>query len=147
VPCGRPPLAKRGAGGSGLRGLPPYLEDGVPGRGLPFMSAGSYGTLGGGGRDQSEEPRVGVSGRIADERSGEIFRGFAVGRGMVGVWLRLELGLEPGLELWTVDAAGLKYRSGEILDALYKRLRSVLEFLLNFTVAFKFGAGSMTMEA
>lgn len=29
---------KRGAGGSGLRGLPPYLELGVPGRGLPLIS-------------------------------------------------------------------------------------------------------------
>jgi hypothetical protein len=78
-------VAKRGAGGRGRRGLPPYLEDGVPGRGLPLISAGSYGTLEGGGRDQSEELRVGVSGRIGDERSGEIFRGFAVGRGIVGV--------------------------------------------------------------
>lgn len=82
---GSPPLAKRGAGGRGLRGLPPYLEDGVPGLGLPLMSAGSYGTLGGGGLDQSEDPLVGVSGRIGDERSGETLRGFAVGRGMVGV--------------------------------------------------------------
>ena len=86
----------------------------MPGRGLPFISAGSYGTLDGGGRDQSEEARVAVSGRIGDERSGETFRGFAVGRGMVGVWPRLE----PGLELCTVDAAGLKYRSGDIRGAL-----------------------------
>lgn len=107
-------MAKSGAGGRGRRGLPPYLEDGVPGRGLPFISAGSYETLEGGGLDQSEEARVGVSGRMGDERSGETFRGFAIGRGMVGAWPRLE----PGLELWTVDAAGLKYRSGDIRDAL-----------------------------
>jgi hypothetical protein len=30
-----------GAGGSGRTGLPEYLEDGVPGRGLPLTSAGS----------------------------------------------------------------------------------------------------------
>jgi hypothetical protein len=27
-----------GAGGNGRRGLPPYLELGVPGRGLPLIS-------------------------------------------------------------------------------------------------------------
>jgi hypothetical protein len=90
--CGGTLVAKRGAGGRGRRGLPPYWEDGVPG----------------GGRDQSEEPRVGVSGLMDEARSGEIFRGLAVGRGMVGVWPRLEPGLEAGLELWTVEAAGLK---------------------------------------
>jgi hypothetical protein len=31
-----------GAGGSGLLGLPPYLDDGVPGRGEPLISDGSY---------------------------------------------------------------------------------------------------------
>lgn len=35
----------KGAGGSGRLGLPPYLELGVPGRGLPLMSARSYPTL------------------------------------------------------------------------------------------------------
>ena len=112
----------------------------MPGRGLPLISAGSYGTLDGGGRDQSEEPRVGVSGRMGDERSGEIFRGFAVGRGIDGVCPRLE----PGLELWTVDAAGLKYRSGEIRDALHDGFWSVLG-LLNVQVAFKVGARPMTV--
>lgn len=39
--AGLPP-ANSGAGGRGLLGeLPPYL-DGVPGRGLPLISAGSY---------------------------------------------------------------------------------------------------------
>lgn len=33
--------AKRGAGGRGRRGLPPYFELGVPGRGLPLRSEGS----------------------------------------------------------------------------------------------------------
>lgn len=37
-----PPLTENsGAGGKGLRGLPPYSEDGVPGLGLPLISAGS----------------------------------------------------------------------------------------------------------
>jgi hypothetical protein len=37
-----PPLSENsGAGGRGLLGLPPYCEDGVPGRGLPLMSGGS----------------------------------------------------------------------------------------------------------
>jgi len=38
---GAPVPANRGAGGSGLLGLPPYLEEGVPGLGAPFRSAGS----------------------------------------------------------------------------------------------------------
>ena len=46
-----------GAGGKGLFGLPPYLEDGVPGRGLPLISAGSYAISDGGGRDDSDELR------------------------------------------------------------------------------------------
>lgn len=53
---GRPP-AKSGAGGSGRFGEPPYCDDGVPGRGPPFMSAGSYGTLVAGGRAYSLDPR------------------------------------------------------------------------------------------
>lgn len=40
VGSGLPP-AKRGAGGKGRLGLPPYLVDGVPGLGMPFRSAGS----------------------------------------------------------------------------------------------------------
>jgi hypothetical protein len=103
------------------------------------MSAGSYGTLEGGGLDQSEEPLVGVSGRIGEERSGEMLRGFAVGRGIVGAWPRLEL----GLELCTVDAAGLKYRSVGILGALYEGLRLVLRLLFNVTVAFNVCARPM----
>lgn len=35
-------LENRGAGGKGLRGLPPYCVDGVPGLGLPLRSARSY---------------------------------------------------------------------------------------------------------
>lgn len=52
---GLAPPEKSGAGGSGRLGLPgrppPYLDDGVPGRGLPFKSAGSYETLEAGGRE------------------------------------------------------------------------------------------------
>ena len=77
--------ANRGAGGSGRRGLPPYFDDGVPGLGLPLMSAGSYGTVDGGGLVQSDEALVGVSGRMGELRSGDTPRGCAAGRGMVGV--------------------------------------------------------------
>jgi hypothetical protein len=38
----------KGAGGRGRRGLPPYLDEGVPGLGLPFISAGSNCRFGGG---------------------------------------------------------------------------------------------------
>lgn len=62
---------KSGAGGNGRRGLPPYLEDGVPGRGLPLMSAGSYGMLEGGGRESSEEARDGDHDLVGDARPGE----------------------------------------------------------------------------
>lgn len=56
-----------GAGGSGLLGLPPYCEDGVPGRGLPFRSAGSYCGAFGGGRVQSTDVLDGVLGRTGEE--------------------------------------------------------------------------------
>ena len=70
-----PPAANSGAGGKGLLGLPPYFEEGVPGRGLPLISAGSYDTDDGRGRVQSTEPLVGVSGLAGELRSGEMFRG------------------------------------------------------------------------
>lgn len=48
------PPANNGAGGNGRLGLPgrppPYRDEGVPGRGLPLMSAGSYETDDAGGR-------------------------------------------------------------------------------------------------
>src|SRR5580658_4966257 len=87
--CGGTPVAKSGAGGRGRRGLPPYWEDGVPGRGLPLISAGSYGTVGGGGRDQSEEPRVGVSGLMDEARSGRFSEDWQSGEG----WLAYDQGL------------------------------------------------------
>lgn len=57
----------RGAGGRGLLGLPPYLEEGVPGLGLPLMSAGSNCRFGG-GLLNSEEPLEGVQGLVGEFR-------------------------------------------------------------------------------
>ena len=49
-------------------GLPPYLEDGVPGRGLPLMSAGSYvGRL----DELVDEVREGDHDLVGDGRLGE----------------------------------------------------------------------------
>jgi hypothetical protein len=58
---------KRGAGGRGLLGLPPYLDDGVPGLGLPLRSAGSNCRFGG-GLLNSEEPLEGVQGLVGEFR-------------------------------------------------------------------------------
>lgn len=55
-----------GAGGSGLRGLPPYFEDGVPGRGLPCRSTGSYAMFDGGGREDSDDVRERTDDRAGD---------------------------------------------------------------------------------
>ena len=55
-----------GAGGSGRLGLPLYFEDGVPGLGLPLISADSYGISEGGGRESSDEVRDMV------DREGEV---------------------------------------------------------------------------
>jgi hypothetical protein len=90
-----------GAGGKGLRGLPPYCDDGVPGRGLPLISGGSYETVEAGGLGQSVDTREGVDGLTGE-------RGFAVGRGTEGALPRLEL----GRELYVLDAVG-RYLSGE----------------------------------
>ena len=58
---------KRGAGGKGLRGLPPYLEEGVPGLGLPFKSTGSKFRFEGGGRVNSlDPPRDGLQERVGE---------------------------------------------------------------------------------
>jgi hypothetical protein len=64
------PPAKSGAGGNGLLGLP-YLVEGVPGRGVPFMVSGSKETLDAAGLGQSLDPRDGVQGRGAWLRVGE----------------------------------------------------------------------------
>ena len=60
--------ANSGAGGSGRRGLPPYCEEGVPGLGLPFISAGSNWTFGGGGLENSVDALDGVQDRVGDDR-------------------------------------------------------------------------------
>ena len=56
----------RGAGGSGRLGLPPYLLEGVPGLGVPFISAGSNWRFVGGGRLKSEEPLPVSHDRVGD---------------------------------------------------------------------------------
>jgi hypothetical protein len=68
-PCA--PAENSGAGGRGRLGLPPYVDAGVPGLGLPLMSAGSYRLLMGGGRPYSDEVRDGVQGRVGDAPSME----------------------------------------------------------------------------
>ncbi len=49
--------------------LPPYFEDGEPGRGLPLRSTGSYAMSDGGGRDDSEDVRD-SSDRVGELRLG-----------------------------------------------------------------------------
>jgi hypothetical protein len=132
---GAVPPANNGAGGSGLRGLPPYLDEGVPGRGLPFRSAGSYETLAGGGRVQSDGSLNGDAGLVGDPRSGETCL-VAVGGGIEGVGPRLE----PGLETCGLEAVGLWYLSGEGLGALYEGTLSVFPLRLKVTRAFNKGA-------
>lgn len=93
---------KRGAGGSGLRGLPPYFEDGVPGRGPPCKSAGSYGIFAGGGREDSDDVRE-SNDRVGDR---ELLLGLygiyggalLIGGGMFGAVSRMEG--DGGLEDW-----------------------------------------------
>ena len=59
-----------GAGGSGLFGLPPYLDEGVPGRGFPLRSDGSYAVVEGGGLDVSDELREGDIDRVLELLAG-----------------------------------------------------------------------------
>jgi hypothetical protein len=47
-------------------GDPPYCVDGVPGLGLPLMSAGSKGTLLGGGRLYSFDTLDGMNGIVGE---------------------------------------------------------------------------------
>ena len=67
--------AKSGAGGNGLIGLPPYLLDGVPGRGLPLMSAGSYAMIDGGRLEELEEVRDGDDLEGVYDRAGDALLG------------------------------------------------------------------------
>lgn len=90
--------ANNGAGGNGRLGLPPYLVLGVPGRGLPLISARSYCVLvidgAAVGRTQSVE-RAGLHGRKGDpgrdEYSG-LSTADAAGGGNTGTRRRLEGG-------------------------------------------------------
>lgn len=90
------PPAKSGAGGSGRFGLPPYSDEGVPGRGEPLSSAGSYGMFIDGGRIQSVFCCEGVHGldgesdRIGD-RGGMYAEASLLGGGMAGMSSRTDL--------------------------------------------------------
>lgn len=57
-----------GAGGRGRLGLPPYLDEGVPGLGSPSRSTGSNCRFGGGTRLYSEDVREGLHERVGDIR-------------------------------------------------------------------------------
>lgn len=93
--------ANNGAGGNGRLGLPPYLVLGVPGRGLPLISARSYCVLVTDavafGRTQSVE-RAGLHGRRGDpgrdEYSGLSTADAVVGGGNTGTRRRLDGGRE-----------------------------------------------------
>jgi hypothetical protein len=67
------PPANRGAGGRGRFGLwlPPYRDEGVPGRGLPCMCSGSKETVEAGGRGQSLPTADGVHGLEGDVLVGD----------------------------------------------------------------------------
>ena len=73
---------------------PPYLEEGVPGRGLPLRSTGSYA----GRRDEFEDVRDGEYEerlgdiRLGDTRFGEygIYGGASVGGGRFGALARID---------------------------------------------------------
>lgn len=100
-----PGFENSGAGGSGLRGLPPYCDEGVPGLGLPFRSAGSYWGAIEGARVQSiEPPRDGVLGR-----TGEVTRSCIVYGGTDGILPSLDAGLLGDM---SADGCGRWYRSG-----------------------------------
>lgn len=91
----RAELEKSGAGGSGRLGLPPYFEEGVPGRGLPLRSDGSNDRLVGGGRENSEILDEGVHG-LCGEPLSLLEKGTYVesGGGMARVSPLIELSLE-----------------------------------------------------
>lgn len=74
-------VEKRGAGGRGRRGLPPYLEEGVPGRGLPLRSEGSYERLVAGGRVYSDEREEGVQGLVGEPSRARLAKGTYVESG------------------------------------------------------------------
>lgn len=66
------------------------------------MSAGSYGTFDGGGRDQSDDARDGVHGRAGEPRVELVvgmYGGASEGGGMVGASSRIDDGRLRGSEL------------------------------------------------
>lgn len=63
---GPPVVGNNGAGGNGLCEALPYLEDGVPGLGLPLISAGSYGIVEGGRLGSSADVLEGVHGLVGE---------------------------------------------------------------------------------
>ena len=126
--------ANSGAGGRGLRGLPPYRDDGVPGRGLPLISAGSYARFDGGGLVQSIEDvelREGDPGRICDALSGELCRATG-GIGSNGACPRLEAGREFGNGTEAAEGRPLN-----LSDALYLSFKFWSVLRLKITRAFR----------
>ena len=107
---------KRGAGGKGRRGLPPYLDEGVPGLGLPFISAGSNCKLAGGGLLNSEDPLVSQD-LVGDALPlGEYGTYEDSGGGMVGA-------------VSMTDAA----REGEVITVGWYDLRELYELFVLFS--------------
>lgn len=97
-PVAAPGPANNGAGGKGRLGLPPYLELGVPGRGLPFRSARSYCepvTDGGAGGLVQSAARAGDQG-LRGEAGRDEYCGTSTaetaGGGIDGTFPRLEAG-------------------------------------------------------
>jgi hypothetical protein len=90
----RAEFEKSGAGGSGRRGLPPYLDEGVPGRGLPLRSAGSYDTFDVGGLEKSDLLEEGVHGRVGELSLPPKGTYVESGGGICGASPMIELALE-----------------------------------------------------
>lgn len=80
-----------GAGGRGLLGLPPYLDEDVPGLGDPLISAGSYEAIDG-GLPRSEPARDGVQDRVGDARAEN--GSYAVSGGRIGAPSTIEVDRE-----------------------------------------------------
>jgi hypothetical protein len=66
------PAANNGCGGRGRFGEPPYCDEGVPGLGLPLMSAGSNDTLLGGGLPYSFDTLEGMKDIVGDSDSRDV---------------------------------------------------------------------------
>jgi hypothetical protein len=121
-----------GAGGRGRMGLPPYLDDGVPGRGLPLRSAGSYGMLDGGGRDESDDVRDGEYIREGEFRrgmNGKYEGASAVGGAIVGAVSRMEGDRDRGRDA----AEGWYDRRGDRGDSGLLKCSGGEPCFLNFT--------------